>query len=306
MSNGPVFILGMQRSGTNQVLNILRSHPDTCWPDGEFHQVFKPRFNARESLGRSLVKLADYSVYYLGSGDGLGPHSPPGARALDGWRAEWVRTRIARRTKANAAEVERVKALLDRAGFYPRGRSGADRVVLKLVDYNVGLARGLSRLYPDAAFVGLLRHPVPVCEGQTARGVTLDKAMASYLYFGRALMDLEAAGARVLTVQFEDLVTSPEAVARKILGHCALDPQALTGFMLQDKRRVTDTAGTVTGMTKETILLPFSEIGQHLRADVNAEAEARFDKGAARAVIDACGGVMGHFGYAVPAEGPRT
>ena len=43
MTGGPIFLLGIQRGGTNQILNILRSHPATFWPSGEFHEVFRPR-----------------------------------------------------------------------------------------------------------------------------------------------------------------------------------------------------------------------------------------------------------------------
>lgn len=295
----------MQRSGTNQVLSIIRSHPQTCWPDGEFHQIFRPRFNSRESLANSLIKLADYSIYYFTSGDNLGPHSPPSDKAFTGWRAEWIKQRIARRTENNRREVQRVKNTLNREGFYPVGLKTTDRVVIKLVDYNVGLARDLSRLYRDAIFIGLIRNPIPVCEGQTSRGLKLDNATSSYVYFCDSLIALEKSGANLLTIKFEDMVGTAEATARRILAHCDLNPDAMRGFLLQDKRRLIDNCGAVTGVEKHDSLLPFSEIEHHMRSDSNAEAANRFDKTHARKVINQCGAVMRHFGYAVPAEGER-
>ena len=298
MATGPIFLLGLQRGGTNQILNILRSHPDTCWPDGEFHQVFRPRFGPRERFHRSLEKLVDYSAYVVTSGDALNPHAPPPQRALRGWRGAWAKRRIARRTRQNAAAVGRFKQELPGVAG-----PGGERVVVKLVDYNVGLAADLHRLYPDAIFVGLIRDPLPVCEGRTARGRALEKAIATYNYFGAALARLEASDARVLTVRFEDLVTRAEPVARTILAHCELDPEAIRGVLLQEKGRVTDADGGVVGIEKSARVLPFADIGRHMRADANARSIDRLDGARRLRIVEGCASVMAHFGYASEAAG---
>ena len=70
---GPIFLLGIQRGGTNQVLNILRSHPDTTWPQGEFHEVFRWRGLRREGLGAVVAETLRYAPVRLGAGDILDP-----------------------------------------------------------------------------------------------------------------------------------------------------------------------------------------------------------------------------------------
>ena len=77
MSGGPIFLLGIQRGGTNQVLNILRSHPATCWPQGEFHEIFRPRGLRAEGPARLWQKLRRYAPILLTAGDILDPDRPP-------------------------------------------------------------------------------------------------------------------------------------------------------------------------------------------------------------------------------------
>ena len=73
MAGGPIFLLGIQRGGTNQLLNILRSHPDTCWPQGEFHEVFRWRGLRREGPRAVLAKTIRYAPVRVGVGDILDP-----------------------------------------------------------------------------------------------------------------------------------------------------------------------------------------------------------------------------------------
>lgn len=80
--SAPIFILGLQRGGTNQLLNALRSHPDTIWPDGEMHEVLRPKPALR---GATAKTLAGYLPTALRSGDIMNPRRAPGPlRPRDG------------------------------------------------------------------------------------------------------------------------------------------------------------------------------------------------------------------------------
>ena len=107
----PIFLLGIQRGGTNQLLNILRSHPDTCWPQGEFHEVFRWRGLRREGVRAVIAKTLRYAPVRLGAGDILDPdRRAPATGMLAGRRGRAVKAGLAAATAANRQAVLAYKA----------------------------------------------------------------------------------------------------------------------------------------------------------------------------------------------------
>jgi hypothetical protein len=296
-SGAPIFILGLQRGGTNQLLNVLRSHPDTCWPHGELHEVLRPRASVTGSTAQNARRFLAYLPVLLASGDILSPHRPPPPVALAGRRGKWVTAELARATRANERRVRDYKAALARHGFLPDGVSRPHRMVVKVVNYNVGLAPELARLYPGATFVGLIRDAVGVCEGRTARGGDLEAATAAYNYVGQQLAALESAGAAIRTFRFEDLVRNTEAVARSVYALCRLDPAGTLGLCLQDKERLHDPAGTVVGARVTEAFYRFGDVRRHMRQDPNAGALSRLSEEARATIRERCMPALKHFGY---------
>ena len=103
---GPIFLLGIQRGGTNQVLNVLRSHPATYWPGGELHEVFRPRSLYGEGPRRAARKLLRYAPILLTAGDILDVDRPPRrAGLLAGARGRALAAGLARSAALNRPSV---------------------------------------------------------------------------------------------------------------------------------------------------------------------------------------------------------
>ena len=185
--DGPIFILGLQRGGTNQLLNILRSHPDTTWPNGEFHEVLRPSWENKNTL----LDFARIAYHYLpvlvAKGDLLNPHKPMRPSAMDQRMRVWVSERLTQSTLRNQAEVSRYKAAMEAHGFYRNGPAKSSRMVVKLVNYNVELARDLRQIYPNAIFIGIVRDAVGLCESMISRGATPEKSVKLYQSVPRLL-----------------------------------------------------------------------------------------------------------------------
>ena len=298
---GPVFLLGIQRGGTNQVLNILRSHPDTTWPQGEFHEVFRWRGLRREGVGAVLAKTLRYAPVRLGAGDILDPdRRAPREGMLAGRRGRAVAAGLAAATAANRDQVLAYKAGLAAHGLLD-GVPRADRMLVKVMNYNLLFAPDLAALYPDAVFVGLIREALAVAEGHVARGAPVEEAAAAWAFAAGQLAEL---GDRLpLRVwRFEDLVADTPRVAREIYAFAGLDPEAARGVCLQDKERVVDAGGTIRGNRKRDLYYGFEEMGAHMRADANAGAR-RMDEAAQAAILARCAPELRHVGYpATPAD----
>ncbi len=293
----PIFILGLQRGGTNQVLNVLRSHPDTTWPEGEFHEALRGRGLRRDGPLRSARKWLAYAPVRLASGDALDPDRPPREGALKGTRGAWVRARLAASERTNRPRVRAYKEALAGQGFLDAGAARMDRLVVKLVNHNVGLAPDLARLWPRAVFVGLMRDAFGVCEGQAVRGASMDAATGTYAYVGERLMALEAAGARIRTFRFEDLVEDTEAVVRAIYDFCGLDAAATRGLCLQNKERVLDAKGRVVGVDKVDAFYTFAEVGRHMKRDTGTASASRLGAEARAEIAARTAPIRRHFGY---------
>lgn len=292
---GPVFILGLQRGGTNQPLNIFRSHPATYWPQGEFHEPFRPRKFRKNplTLARQLLR---YAPIWLTRGDVLNLDAPPRReRPLRGIAGRALRAGLRDSSRVNRGTVARYKSVLREEGFYADDLP-PDRMVVKVMNYNVGLVPDLMELYPDARLIGIIRDGRGVCEGQMARRAALEQATALYNQFGRWLIDYEAAGLPLRTWRFEDLMAEPWKVSVEMYEFAGLDPKRTEGVLLQDKHRVVE-EDRIVGINKIERCYRFSEMAQHMRLDANETSLARLDP-RARAEIDSrCAEVLTHFGY---------
>lgn len=292
----PIFILGIQRGGTNQILNVLRSHPATFWPRGEFHEVFRPRNLRREGLG-AFAKLRRYAPIWASAGDILDPgRKPRRPGLLSGARGRAVRAGLASSAAANTASVRRFKQALRTQGFF-EAPAVPDRMLCKVMNYNLGFAEDLAALYPEACFVGIIRDGFAVCEGHIARGASVAAAAEAYNFAARRLIEGEAAGLRLRTWRFEDLLREPARLAREIYAFCGLDAQATTGICLQDKERILDPAGRIKGMRKVDFYYRFEDMGQHMRVDANAGSLARLSAEHRAEIEKRCAPVLRHFGY---------
>ena len=299
MTARPIFLLGIQRGGTNQALNILRSHPDTYWPQGEFHEVFRPRRGLRgEAPAVVLRKLARYAPIWIGAGDILDPDRrarSPGL--LSGRRGRAVAAALRGAAAANRPAVTGYKAALRAHGLLDAVPEPS-RLLCKVMNYNLLFAEDLRALYPEAVFVGLIRDAAGVCEGHVARGASVAAAADAWVFVAGQLIALQAAGLPLRIWRFEDLLADAGGVAREIYGACGLDPAAVRGVCLQDKERITDAAGAVRGVRKTEHFYSFDAMSRHMRADANAAAQARLPAAARAEIAARCAPQLRHFGYA--------
>lgn len=302
----PVFILGLQRGGTNQLLNILRSHPDTVWPDGELHEALRPKWKSITAPAAFSRRFCRYLPVLLRHGDVLSPHKPPrgGQRDMPRSLQRWIAARLERETARNAAEVARFRAAMAARGFAPARPPGAPRMVVKLVNYNVGLARDLQRIYPEARFIGITRDAVGVCESMISRGMPPERALPLYQYVAQELLSLHRSGFPVLLLRFEDIIAGILAASTRAYGWCGLDPAAVAGFCLQDKTRELNGSGQVVGMRKVDAFYDIASAARHLRGDVNAAARARMPAALQREIGLRCGPLMQQLGYGPDSADP--
>ncbi len=178
---GPVFVVGSMRSGSTMLRLMLDSHPRIAIPS---------------------------ETGFMGSA--VAVHRIPDWKFGDGWyeRLGW-----------SAAEVdERLRDLYD--GMFRRyaSKQGKPRWGEKTPFHTAHMAR-MAQIFPDARFVGIVRHPGAVASSLHRRfHYDFGEAVTYWLDINKRMLGSAIAlGDRFALCRYEDLVRQGEPVLRELL-----------------------------------------------------------------------------------------
>jgi hypothetical protein len=223
----PIFVFSSGwRTGSTLVQRILCSHPEIhIW--GENHGVVGILQQAHEEIA-GLQHLAERHTAEFerhGTNGWLAMMNPPQSCFSDGLRA-----------------------LLEMYLREPALQLGAIRWGFKEVRHGSGTARFLHRLYPEARFLFLVRHPADCLASARATGTPfLKKGLLADIGGATGFLEHwtqlaasflepwdDAVGMRL---KYEDLVTSPEETIQRVGGFLDADPDAFDLGVLEVRRR---------------------------------------------------------------------
>jgi hypothetical protein len=207
----PVFVLGLQRSGTTWIANILGAHPSVACVEAEDHRgihesIFFSHFASAygdlsddRNFSRFVTDFAA-SDYYV----------------LTGIDEEWLRRLSARDYAVIFREVMDELARRRGASFW-----------IEKSPHHTLLCGRLAHDFPDARFVCVLRKTVDLVRsriwafGRTPpryprRFFTLLRACAGSALYQRTLQRFASECDRVMLIHYEDLRTDTEATVRRV------------------------------------------------------------------------------------------
>ncbi len=221
------FVCGYSRSGTTLLATILDSHPRISMgyelvPSGLPH-LATAAGQVRRALAenpadpaavlRRATATADLGLFVIHSGWAL----VPPAELADLLEAE------AEAGRADAASPRRAARLAMAVVERKREKEGAALSGFKVQTSRFGLYR---RLFPDAAFLGIVRDPRDVVASQQGRGFQRSvKSIAGHWrdYYERFHRFSRLHPGRSLVVRYEDLVADPEPQYARIFGLLGLE-----------------------------------------------------------------------------------
>ncbi|MFI4898146.1 MAG: sulfotransferase [Phycisphaerales bacterium JB059] len=207
-STAPVFIVGMPRSGTSLVEQILACHPDVfaCGELDTLAFIAKKALGAESTLFRPTIERPI---------------------TIKGKQLE-----VAAKLYENKLRIEMERDAEDRG--LPAPKTLAKRITDKqpLNFYYLGAA---ALMFPEAHFIHCVRDPRDTClscyfsQFATAHPYANDlETLGAFCRDERRLMDhwkktLPEIGARVTEVRYEDMVADQDAQTRKLLDFLGLD-----------------------------------------------------------------------------------
>lgn len=223
MAPVPIFVLGMQRSGTTFAANLLAAHPAIAAVTAPQHQ------GVHESVF--------FSHFARLHGDWQNPLAK--ARALAGFfKSDYFLL-----TGLNAADFAG-PATQDAAAFFREvmnryAEKSAARAWVEKSPHHTLLADQIAAAFPDARFVCLMRDPVDLLASRLwsygrappsypRRAATVLQACASCVFHSRFLLDFgkRFGTDRVFCIDYAALKANPDAALAGVLVGCGLQPLA--------------------------------------------------------------------------------
>ncbi len=220
----PIFILGMPRSGTSLVEQIVAHHPDVHG-GGELSDI-------RDLIRSTYPETAE--------------NNAPGIRIIENEQV----TDYHIPADMDSITVEQLNELGEKYLDTLRSLGGdAERVTDKM-PYNFYVVGFLNLLFPEAPIIHCCRHPIDTCLScyfqnffrGNYQSFDLEHLGAYYQGYERIMAHWQdVLQIPMLNVQYEELVHDPEPNVRRILDYCNLDWDDRC-LQFHTSKRVIDTA----------------------------------------------------------------
>jgi hypothetical protein len=220
VKNRRVIVLnGFRRGGTSIVWNLLQSHPSICGAGRETGEIlFEQVFRRAPALARTVLASEAMVRSPLGFLLGTIVDRALHARKL----ANQGRTDTYHGAPCTAEDLE------------------SAALCLKSVDDDIPLTGFLARVYPEAAFIGLMRNGYALCNGWMRRGMSAWTAGQTYRRIGEAMIDHQRRLPRYRIIRFEDVLRDPFGMAEILFAFVQVDPVTLDKLRLKSKRVIAE------------------------------------------------------------------
>jgi hypothetical protein len=210
--NSPVFIVGSYRSGTSIFCWCLGQHPNL---------VNLPETNWLARLGIDVENL-----YCLGTVNGQFSHLSQAGVSLDEFYRLFGRGMDQLVQATNPALIEQSERKVKGEMHRRRAPTDPKRRWVDATPENSHYIYPLSKLFPEAQFIHLLRNPHDVARSLMkfsrtgARDYAHDEAYRTWMRLTRAALEGERAlgGERMLRLRYEAFIGRPEETFRRALG----------------------------------------------------------------------------------------
>jgi hypothetical protein len=270
LNQGPIFINGLSRGGTNILMNLLLSHPEVCMPTGETHKVFKGRARG-DSTWRLIQKRLCYDlpVRVAMRQDIFHPLLLHPRKRAPNWVQRFV-DRILYREKLRARH-ESHNRYKSEGVEYTREEIADSRLLCKNVNGLIYTADMFREMYPDAVFLGIVRNGLAVCEGHVRRGRTADEFARMYSQLVTRMVEDAARWEDYHVIRFEDMISHPVSLLHKIYRLAGLDVEKVQKVRLQLKATVDRQGrhGLAGGYDRQVVWYDLDDLASHFRPDVN-------------------------------------
>lgn len=295
----PIFVNGVARGGTNILMNILLSHPETAMPSGELQKVIRGGAygDSRSDIIRKrflyefLLSLTLGNDYFLPRNTNK-RELPP----------NWIQSHIdwmLQREKMKAIKQAPHNAFIDQSRRYTADALNNTRLVCKNISGLVYLTDVFRSMYADARFVCVVRNGLALLEGHLRRGKDCEKFTNFYHQIVKEMIRCRDHYENFLVVRYEDILKSPQGIMSSIYRFVDLDLDKVNRVRFQLKSTVQED-GTALELGEEDRALRWysiEEMDRHFKFDANENQIAKLSASQVDTFMKRNGEFMEKLGY---------
>ena len=215
MTDAPVFVVGVARSGTTLLASMLSAHPGLdCGPETRFFARFRHLNTAQQERCIDAASWPGPAVEFIASLRNQG-HPIVDLFGLDlGDIHAWL-----------AERPPSLRAMLESLTVLHAQGAGKRRWVEKTPRHLL-MTDQIRDLWPDACIVRIVRDPRDVALSLAGMPFAKESVVGNLIrvdHDDRASRERIAADSMAMTLRYEDLVTEPERELRRVCGFIGED-----------------------------------------------------------------------------------
>ena len=232
LNKKPIVLNCFSRGGSNIIWNFFISHPHVCHPIEETLQIFNTNWRSPRAKGYKASILAKQYLF-------------------DQWKL-YERTSINEKAKDYIDKTlfqEKLSTYSDKymQYKYENKKYSVDevkksRLVLKNNNGLIFCSDIFSEMYPDATFIGLVRHPVALYESHRRRetpvSTTIETFVEYYQKMTQKMFEDQDKFENYYIINFEKLLTDPMGSIKKLYAWAELDYSQLKKVRLKAKKYI--------------------------------------------------------------------
>ncbi len=260
------FIVGMGRSGTTLLTNMLNSHPFViATPENEFilfsfHSFFGKKFTNQKTI-TSFTNMFSYNF----------------SKIVSIWKPSENLThdiqKLKNKTYANICKLAYLNFPLANKNV-----SAVTHVVDKNPIYSLHIDK-INRVYPDAKYIVLVRDFRDNAVSRKKYGNTKDSIFmlaASWNYFYKKIFSkLNQLNINYITVRYEDLASDPESTLKNICHYLKIE---YSENMLQFQHQIDKTKEHAKQNLSDSVFNKITEMHANLYKEVNTNRVNAYEK----------------------------
>lgn len=297
LNREPIFIYAFARGGSNIIMNLLLSHPSVCLSNGETHKVFKG--TKWDSTWRVIQKkvMCDIPICFLTGQNLFGPNNYQTRRHVPDYLKKYIDQILyqgrflAINDTHNRYKIENVE--------YTHDDLENCRLLTKGLGGLAFTADMFNEMYPDAAFLALVRNGLALCEGFVRRGIEAEKAGYMYKAVASQIIKFTSEQEKSHLFYYEDMVENPLEFMNKIYFAAHLDIEEVKKVRLQSKGVMQPDGKRIylKGKDREVFWHDKANLHNFIKGGVNSNQIQQLKPKDRDVFLSIAGGVMEELGY---------
>tara|TARA_Y100001970_G_C14221897_1_gene853200 strand:+ start:1702 stop:2601 length:900 start_codon:yes stop_codon:yes gene_type:complete len=294
LNKNPIILNCFSRGGSNILWNYFLSHPNICHPIEETLQIFCTSLKAPRVEGYKVAFMEKRFLFNQWNFNDRSIVKSKTAKYID---------RVLYRKKINNIFDNDMKYKSENE-VYSKTEIKNTRLVLKNnngIIYSTNLFR---EIYPDATFIGLIRHPVALYESHKRRKTPVAESTKKFADFyanmvKKMLIDKKSIP-NYHMIKFEELLSDPIESLKRLYAWANLDFSAIKKIRLKAKPFINKYGYHLTSLKENKhYWFTMGELDQYLDKNVNKNQISNVNQTEKESIIKLINKDLSELGYDV-------